>query len=158
MSKKLYECIEITDLKDMLNKTKDIYANRPAYKIRNGEGKYIVFTHKEVRDMIDALGTALCNLGLQGKRIAVIGENRYEWEIAYLSIVCGTGIVVPIDKALPENELKSVIERSEVEAIFYSGKYSESIEKIQKYKENKLKHLISMDLDKNTNDVYSQKE
>ena len=158
MSKKLYDCIEITDLKDMLNKTRNIYADRPAYKIRAGEGKYKTFTHSEVRDMIDSLGTALCDLGLKGKRIAVIGENRYEWEIAYLSIVCGTGIVVPVDKALPENELKSVIERSEVEAIFYSEKYSESIEKIQKYKENKLKHLISMDLDKHTNGVYSQNE
>ena len=158
MSKKLYECIEITDLKDMLNKTRNIYADKPAYKIRTDEREYKVFTHEEVRDMIDALGTALCNLGLKGKRIAVIGENRYEWEIAYLSIVCGTGIVVPLDKALPENELKSVIERSEIEAIIYSGKYSESIEKIQKFKENKLKHLISMDLDKHTNGVYSQKE
>lgn len=119
MSKKLYECIEITDLKDMLNKTRNIYADKPAYKIRTNEGEYRVFTHGEVRNMIDALGTALCNLGLKGKRIAVIGENRYEWEIAYLSIVCGTGIVVPLDKALPENELKSVIERSEIEAIIY---------------------------------------
>lgn len=48
-----------------------------------------------------------------------MGENRYEWKIAYLSIACGIGIVVPLDKALPENELKSVIERSEIEAIIY---------------------------------------
>ena len=51
--------------------------------------------------MIDALGTALINMGLKNKRIAVIGENRLEWEIAYLAIVCGTGIVVPLDKSLP---------------------------------------------------------
>lgn len=63
--------------------------------------------------MVDALGTALIDMGLKGKRIAVIGENRFEWEIAYLSVVCGTGIVVPLDKSLPENELKSLIDRSE---------------------------------------------
>ena len=49
------------------------------------------------------------DIGLKGKRIAVIGENRWEWEVAYLSIVCGTGIVVPLDKSLPENELKNSI-------------------------------------------------
>ena len=27
------------------------------------------------------LGTALIDMGLKDKRIAVIGENRYEWEI-----------------------------------------------------------------------------
>ncbi len=62
--------------------------------------------------MVDSLGTALINLGLKGKRIAIMEPNRYEWEIAYLSVVCGTGIVVPLDKSLPENELESLIERS----------------------------------------------
>lgn len=66
-------------------------------------------------------------------------------EIAYLSIVCGTGIVVPLDKALPENELETLIERSEVEAIFYSSKYEEELIKIKYNENNKLKHLISMD-------------
>ncbi len=98
MSKRIYDYLEISDLKDMLNKTGNLYANRPAYKIKIAEGKYKTYTHKEVRDMINNLGTALINLGLKGKRIAVIGENRYEWEIAYLSIVCGTGVVVPLDK------------------------------------------------------------
>ena len=80
--------------------------------------------------MVNYLGTALISLGLKNKRIAVIGENRYEWELAYLSIVCGTGIVVPLDKSLPANELEELIERSEVEAIFYSRKYEEIAKKI----------------------------
>lgn len=152
------EILEIRDLKDMLNKTKELYGDRPGYNIKVGEGKYKVYTHKEIRDMIDYLGTALIDLGLKGKRIAVIGENRYEWELAYLSVVCGTGIVVPIDKSLPANELEEVIERSEVEAIFYSKKYEEIIEKIKYSEKNKLKHLISMDLDSNIEGIYSQKE
>ena len=119
MNKRIYDYLKINDLKDMLNKTGKLYAEKTAYKIKVEEGKYQVYTHKEVRDMINALGTSLINLGLKGKRIAVIGENRYEWEIAYLSIVCGTGIVVPLDKSLPANELELLIERSDIEAIFY---------------------------------------
>jgi len=34
MSEKLYETVKITDLKDMLNKTKEIYVNNVAYKIK----------------------------------------------------------------------------------------------------------------------------
>ena len=134
MVERLYDYIKIRDLKDMLEKTGKLYANRPAYKIKIEEGKYKIYTHKEVREMINNLGTALIELGLKGKRIAVIGENRYEWEIAYLSIVCGTGIVVPLDKSLPENELESLIERSNIEAIFYTKKYSEIIKKIKNRK------------------------
>lgn len=158
MSKKIYDYLKINDLKDMLNKTGKLYADRPAYKIKVEEGKYQIYTHKEVRDMINNLGTALINLGLKGRRIAVIGENRYEWEIAYLSIVCGTGIVVPLDKSLPANELELLIERSDIEAIFYTKKYSDIIQNIRYSEKNKLKHLISMDNDENFEGVYSQKE
>ncbi|MBO5004103.1 MAG: AMP-binding protein [Clostridia bacterium] len=158
MSKRLYNYIEIADLKDMLNKTKNLYGERPAYKIRIEDGKYQIFTHNEVRDMVNSLGTALIDLGLKGKRIGVIGENRYEWELAYLSITCGTGTVVPLDKSLPANELESLIERSNIEAIFFSQNYSKTIEKVKFSEKNKLKHLISMDLDVHTDGVYSQKE
>ncbi len=158
MSKRIYDYLKINDLKDMLNKTGKLYADRPAYKIKVEEGKYQTYTHKEVRDMINNLGTALINLGLKGKRIAVIGENRYEWEIAYLSIVCGTGIVVPLDKSLPANELELLIERSDIEAIFYTKKYSDIIQNIKFSEKNKLKHLISMDNDENCEGIYSQKE
>ncbi len=158
MNKRIYDYLEIKDLKDMLNKTGKLYAKRPAYKIKLENGKYKTYTHSEVRDMINNLGTALINLGLKGKKIAVIGENRYEWEIAYLSIVCGTGIVVPLDKSLPANELELLIERSDIEAIFYTKKYSDIIQNIRYSEKNKLKHLISMDNDENFEGIYSQKE
>ena len=150
--------LEVTDLKDMLNKTRKLYGDKPGYKIKIGKGQYKTYTHNEIRDMINYLGTALISLGLKGKRIGVIGENRYEWELAYLSVVCGVGIVVPMDKSLPANELEEVIERSEVEAIFYSKKYEETIKKIKYSEKNKLKHLISMDTDIHEEGIYSEKE
>ncbi len=150
--------LEVTDLKDMLNKTRELYGDKPGYKIKIGKGQYKTYTHNEIRDMINYLGTALISLGLKGKRIGVIGENRYEWELAYLSVVCGVGIVVPMDKSLPANELEEVIKRSEVEAIFYSKKYEETIKKIKYSEKNKLKHLISMDIDIHDEGIYSEKE
>lgn len=150
--------LKVTDLKDMLNKTRNLYGEKIGYKVKLNEGDYKTYTHNEIRDMINYLGTALINLGLKDKRIAVIGENRYEWELSYLSVVCGTGIVVPLDKSLPSNELEELIERSEVEAIFYSKQYEETVEKIKYSEKNKLKHLISMDSKNHTEGIYSQKE
>ena len=63
----LKTCIEITDLKDMLNKTGKMYGDKPAYKIRKANKEYEVITHKQVREMIDHLGTALIDLGLKNK-------------------------------------------------------------------------------------------
>ena len=157
MSKK-EDVLEIRDLKDMLNKTKELFKNKPAYKIKDENKKYKIITHKEVREMIDALGTALTTLGLQGKRIGIIGENRYEWEVSYLAVVCGVGTVVPFDKSLPENELKRLIERSEIEAIFYSEKYEPILKKLVLEETGKLKRLISMDSKTHRNGIYSWSE
>lgn len=88
-------------------------------------------THKEFRENVNALGTAFIKLGLKDKRIAIIGENRYEWGLAYLAITCGTGIVVPLDKSLPENEIQRLVERSEIEAICYSKKYDKIMKKLK---------------------------
>ena len=151
--------IKFENLKEMLNQVEKTYADRPAYYV-DGEGleDAKVITYKEFCNDVNYLGTALIEMGLKGKRVAVIGENRYEWEVAYLAICCGTGVVVPLDKALPGNEIESLIVRSEVEAIFYSEKYNEIMAKIQKQGNTKLKYFISMDLEKNDFNKYSQKE
>lgn len=149
---------KIENLKEMLKKSGEKYGEKEAYKIKIEKNKYKIYTHKEIRQMINYLGTRLIDLGLKNKRIAVLGENRYEWEIAYLSVVCGTGIVVPLDKSLPQNELEKVIERSGIEAIFYSDKYEENLKEIVSKGIGNLETLISMDLEAHTYGIYSQKE
>ncbi len=149
--------MKYTDLKDMLNKSGEKYGNCTAFILQEKDGERNV-THKEFRDEINYLGTAMIEMGLKNKKIAVISENRYEWEVAYLAIAAGTGIVVPLDKALPENEIESSIMRSEVEAIFYSKKYEETMARIQKNGNSRLKYFISMDLEKNEFNKFSQKE
>lgn len=159
MRKPIYQFTEFTDLKDMLKKSGKKYGNRPAYIFKTKEpGKFREITHKEFRDEINALGTKLIDLGLKDKRIAVISENRYEWAVDYLAIATGTGIVVPLDKSLPDNEIESLIIRSEVEAIFYSNKYDSIMNKIKEEGNTQLKYFISMDLEKEENGIKSQKE
>jgi len=121
-------------------------------------GKFREISYKEFYDEVNALGTKLIDLGLKDKKIAVISENRYEWGVAYLSVVCGTGIVVPLDKSLPENEINSLIERSEVDAIIYSKRYDDIMNRIKDEGSLRLKYFISMDLDKADNKILSQKE
>ena len=151
--------IKFENLKEMMKNSEEKFGEEVAF-CRDGKGledsKKV--TYKEFCYEINSLGTALIEMGLKGKRIAVIGENRYEWELSYLAVVTGTGTIVPLDKALPENEIESLIIRSEVEAIIYSEKYDECMAKIQKQGNTKLKYFISMDLEKNDFNKYSLKE
>ena len=159
MREPIHECMKFTDLRDMLEKSGEAYGDRPAYIFKTEqEGVFKEISHKEFRNDIKALGTKLVNMGLKDKRIAVISENRYEWGIVYLAVVTGTGIIVPLDKSLPDNEIENLIVRSEVEAIFYSKKYDEVMNKIKKENNTKVKYFISMDLEKEENEVYSEHE
>ena len=159
MRKPIHKVMQFNDLKEMLQKSGEKYGDRPAYifKTENPE-EFKEITHKEFRDEINSLGTSLINMGLKDKRIAVISENRYEWGVAYLAIVTGTGIVVPLDKALPDNEIENLIIRSEVEAIFYSKKYDEIMNKIRKQGNTNVNYFISMDLEEETDGIYSERE
>ena len=147
------------NLKEMLNQTKESFGEKTAFYLDGEtiENSRKVSYNEFIKD-INSLGTAMIEMGLKGKRIAVISENRYEWEVAYLAISCGTGVVVPLDKALQIDEIESLIIRSEVEAIYYSKKYDEFMNKNQKNGNSKLKYFISMDLEKNDFNKFSQKE
>ena len=159
MRKPIYDVMKFRDLKEMLQKSGEVYGDRPAYIFKTEEeGKFREITHKEFRNDINNLGTALIDLGLKNKRIAVIGENRYEWCVAYLAIVTGTGIVVPLDRALPDNEIENLILRSEVEAIFYSNKYSEVMNRLKEQGNTNIKYFISMDLEQEQNGIYAEKQ
>ena len=67
MSEKIYKCLEIKNLKDMLKKSGEKYGEKNAYKIRLEKNKYKTYTHKDVRQMINYLGTRLIDLGLKNK-------------------------------------------------------------------------------------------
>ena len=140
MREPVYKVQKYRDLKEMLVKSGEKYGDRPAYLFRTEEpGKLREITHREFRNQINQLGTKLIDMGLKDKRIAVIGENCYEWCVSYLAVVTGTGIVVPLDKALPANEIESLILRSEVEAIFYTDKYDDIMNESKEKNNTKIK-------------------
>lgn len=154
----LYEVRQISTLKDMLESSARIYENETAFLVKTEEGgTYKPITYKQYYDDVNALGTALVNLGLSGKRIAIISENRYEWTVAYLAVVNGTGVVVPLDRELPVAEIKNLLLRSKADAVFYSSSKSNDVESIADELPG-LKYLISMDADKSAGKVISYRE
>ena len=54
------------------------------------------------------LGTALANIGMHDKHIAIIGENSYKWLTTYLTVLQSTGVFVPIDKELTVKEIQNI--------------------------------------------------
>lgn len=136
----------IIDLKQMMESSAVLYGDNVAFHVKDKVGgPYRGITFKQAKADMDALGTALISMGLKGTRISIIGDNRYEWAISYLAVVCGTGVVVPLDKELGALELEQLIKEADVECIIYTKKYEKIFQDIKERGETKLKFLISMD-------------
>ena len=66
--------------------------------------------------------------GFEGKHIALIGTSSIEWIESYLGIITGCATAVPLDAALPCEELIDLINRSDSEALFLSPKHRPYLE------------------------------
>lgn len=126
----IYDVKKITDLKDMINQSAIQYGDKNAFLVKVSDDNYRGVTYREFKKDMDALGTAFNNLGLKDQFIAVISENRYEWCVTYLSVVNGTGVIVPLDKELPVSEIQNLLTRANVKALVYSSKHEKDVLKL----------------------------
>ena len=139
----------VNDFRELLENSKELYGEKVAYKYKKyhtaTEPKYIEKTYKQTVADIKALSTALLNMGLQGKKIVIIGRNRYEWCVSYLAVTTGDMVIVPLDNALPDNEIEPLVRRSEAEAVIYDDSYMEVMLGLRRRNDNNVKFLICMD-------------
>lgn len=141
----IYKTRPLTDLKDMVRQSVELYGPKDAYLTKDVPGgEYRGISFDDFGQDIDALGTALLSKGLKGARIAVVGENSYKWVVSYLSVTNGTGVVVPLDKELPTNEMEGLIERAEVRAIFTSAKLEKKLAEMGKKALKGVDYIIRM--------------
>ena len=133
----------ITDLKNMIETSAELYADNVAFRQKfDKKGEFECITYRKALEDINALGTALIDLGLKDKRIAVCGANCYQWAISYLAVVCGVGVVVPLDKELSTDELQQLVTDADAEAVLCDDKALEKFKEIKASKKTSLKTLI----------------
>lgn len=145
------ELKNLQSLKDIINIRYDLVLDKTAFIEKEaGKDKFENITYREIKNKINGLGTYMLNkLNITGEKIAVIGENSHKWYVTYMAVACGVGIIVPLDKGLPENEILSLIERSGVKAIVYSHRRSETI---QNLREDLPEDMIYIDMQKEKSD------
>ncbi len=148
----------ITDLKDLLFSGVEMYGDSPAYLVKDKErGVFVPISYTQVGHDIRSLGTGLLDLGLADQKIGVIGENRYSWVLSYFAVVAGVGVIVPLDKNLPEGELRGLIDRSGMKAVIFSDKERKKIEPLIGGNTS-IEKFISMDQKEHADGILSLKK
>ncbi len=145
---KLVDVRKISDIKELLYGSVELYGNETAFLHKPTGKKYEPVSFKEYGDDVNALGLAFCELGLKdGAKIAIISANRYEWSTSYMAAVNGDTVVVPIDKDLNAEDIINLLNVSGAQCVLYSGELLKKIEDAAFIKENapSVKYAINMD-------------
>lgn len=151
----------IMDLKHMLESSASDkwYGNNVAmYQKFQKKGNFESITYREVLEMVNALGTALIDLGLKDERISVTGENCSQWAISYLAAVCGTGTVVPLDKELHMEDIEGLIIRANVKCVLFAKKHEKMYREIKERGNTNLEILINFNAEEDNDGVLSYKK
>ena len=99
---------------------------------RKAEPAYKYISYIDLKEDVRRLITGMMDAGISNARIAIIGENSYRWQLAYLAAMCGLGICVPLDKGLPYVELKTSIQKSGCNVLIFDKKHAFLAEELRK--------------------------
>jgi long-chain acyl-CoA synthetase len=140
-----YPAEPVSDIREMFKRSTRNFSEKIALQSKN-EGRWIPITYGELRSEVELIACGFAALGLAPStdKLAIVGDNRPEWAIAYLAAAC-TGIVcVPIDKDLRETEVYSILTLSDARVLIGDKKRLDMILAMRP-KLPGLKTVISMD-------------
>lgn len=106
---------------------------------------YVTTTYADLFAQMGWLGSALTARGMAGQKTGVIGENSYRWVLSYVTVACGVGVTVPLDKMLQKEELISCINRADLRCLFYDKKHEGLVREIAESGETNIRLYVLMD-------------
>lgn len=126
----LYHHTPIFTTRELLDVVVEKYDNKVAfaYQIKKED---ISISFSVFKTQVEAFGTYLFNQSFNGKHIAVLGENSYEWILTHFAVTCGGNVIVPIDKELDIDSIAELLVNSDSRIIVYSNTYADIAEELQ---------------------------
>ncbi len=124
-----YPVKKIESLRQLYRDSAEAFGTR-TFLSEKVDGAWREYSFKRLADDVDALGTELLSCGLGGKKILLLGENSYHWVLSYLTVTCGVGVVIPINRESSLESLQSIVDRTGASAILTSDTYRETAGKL----------------------------
>ena len=143
---KLYKSEQHRDLRELLIYAEKNFGDKDAFILKHKEGKNVSYEHITYTNFLEDVAhfsSYLTDIGCTGKKIALIGNNSYEWIVTYFATVCGIGTIVPLDKGLPYEEILSSVKQSGSEILVYDKIHDPMAEKLSSDNDHSIKEFIS---------------
>jgi len=130
MAVRYYPTRRLRDLRELVDRSADQFGDRTAFKDLDPAGQVRSYSFAQLRDDVAALGTALLDLGVEGKHVALVGESCYSYVVSYLAVANSGAVVVPLDKELTVGELVHLVDKSDAELLLYGDALADDAARI----------------------------
>ena len=120
----LYEIEDICNMKELLELVALKFGDKPAFTFDRGN-ELVSVSYKQLKADVEALGAVLTSMGMRNSKVALIGENSYDWVITYFAVVNSGNIIVPLDRELPEADIKNLCGKAGTDIFVYSEAYAD---------------------------------
>ena len=124
-SKVKSESVKVVNYRELVEKRYETFGEDIAFKYKEKSEIKEISYQQFVQD-IKAIAEVILDSDV--KRVAVIGNNRYEWCVTYLGVTTAGRVIVPLDKALTDKEIEKLLKRSGADAVVYEEKYEKAVE------------------------------
>ena len=119
-----YSVPQFATISELLELTKAKYGEKIIFRTKKKKGDEAV-SYNQLYDDVMKLATHFHQTYGERIRIAVIGENSYEWIVTYFAVVCSNNIIVPIDKELASADIAELLKDCEATVFVYSKDYDD---------------------------------
>ncbi len=137
-----YNVPYVNNLREYLEYCEKTYKKKTAFSYKH-QKVIIKKTYIQFYSEVKYFSSKLISLGYNNCKIAIIGENSYEWILTYFSIVCSGNVVIPIDKTIDKDALYNILEETKPELIFISDEYQD----YSKFINKKIKNIYNLSTD-----------
>ena len=115
-----------TNFEQLLGANANSYPQDIAFQyLRHRNGQSISITYRRFYDDVKALSAFFYKKGLCRSKVAVLGENSYEWILTYFAVVMSNNIIIPIDKEFPNDDIAYLLDFSGAELLIYANSYAD---------------------------------
>ena len=117
--------------------------NDIAFQYLKGRSEVVSRTYGEFYESIVYLATYLLKRGFRGRKIALVGENSYQWLLCFFAIVTSGNTAVLVSKDATPSEASTLIFQSQAEVVVTSARYPYEKELLEQ-KPLRSKYFFSM--------------
>lgn len=135
---------EYSNIREFIDGIGTEFADKTALSFM-ANGRYSYISYKELTETVMRVAGVLCDRNLQGAGVALLGDNSYEWIVAFLAIMYSGNVAVPLDKSLAANKADELIKRADCRLVLYSEEYSDVMEALSIDEDNSLEFNKLMD-------------